>query len=111
MAGARQTRLARLVRESVATGRFDDLVELLDAEAVLDTSNVHGRRRIAGPEAIGAHLAQPGPGDVVECRGFAGRSSEPAVCRVDAVGNRPRALAGSGDRPTHGRGTNAARTQ
>jgi hypothetical protein len=49
----------------VASGQFHALGELLSPDAVLDTSNESGRRKIHGRKAIVAHLENPGPGEVL----------------------------------------------
>jgi hypothetical protein len=58
--------LAPLLREAVRTGSFDALGRLLADEAVLDTSNERGRRRVRGRAAIVEHLTAAGPGAVVD---------------------------------------------
>ncbi len=58
--------LAGLLRESVASGRFDPLRPLLADGTVLDAASERGRVRLAGPEAILRHLSGPGPGEILE---------------------------------------------
>ena len=53
MTVADQPELAQVLRRAVASGYFSGVGELLAADAVLDTSNESGRRRIAGREPIG----------------------------------------------------------
>ena len=65
MAGGVEGSLSSVLREAVASGRFEALGELLAPDAVLDTSSETGRRAIQGRGAIVAHLQRPGPGDVL----------------------------------------------
>ena len=65
MADGVEGSLSSVLREAVASGRFEALGELLAPDAVLDTSSEAGRRAIQGRGAIVAHLQRPGPGDVL----------------------------------------------
>ena len=65
MAAGVEGSLSSVLREAVASGRFEALGELLAPDAVLDTSSETGRRAIQGRGAIVAHLQRPGPGDVL----------------------------------------------
>ena len=56
--------LAELLRAAVESGDWARVRERLAEDAVLDTSSEAGRRRIAGADAIVAHVGQPGPGEV-----------------------------------------------
>src|SRR6188472_2518655 len=59
-----QGELSPLLRESIETGDWSRFAERLATDAVLDTSNESGRRRVVGAEEIAAHLSGPGPGSV-----------------------------------------------
>lgn len=65
MAAAHTGELGRLLRDAVATGRFDAIGEMLAPNVVLDTSNEAGRQRVHGREAVVAHLSKPGPGELL----------------------------------------------
>jgi hypothetical protein len=56
--------LSELLRAAVESGDWSRLRDRLAHDAVLDTSNETGRRRIEGPDAIAAHLGRPGPGAI-----------------------------------------------
>jgi hypothetical protein len=56
--------LAAALRTAIERGGWAPVRERLDDDAVLRTSNESGRRRIDGADAIVAHLAQPGPGEI-----------------------------------------------
>lgn len=56
--------VTELLRRAIESGDWRQIAERLAPESVLHTSNQTGRRRIDGPEAIVAHLANPGPGTV-----------------------------------------------
>ena len=58
--------LAPLLRDAVGSGDFAAVGERLAEQAMFDTSSEHGRHRIRGREAILAHLAASGSGEVVE---------------------------------------------
>lgn len=58
--------IAAAIRSAIASGDWEaEVRELLAADVVLDTSSEHGRRRIAGADAVVEHLAGPGPGEVL----------------------------------------------
>jgi hypothetical protein len=59
-------RLGPVLREAVRTGDWAGVAERLAPGAVLDTSSERGRRKVRGRDAIAAHLAAPGPGEVVD---------------------------------------------
>ena len=56
--------IADALRAAVESGDWPGVVDLFAPAAVLRTSNEAGRRRIEGAEAVVAHLAGPGPGEV-----------------------------------------------
>jgi aminoglycoside phosphotransferase (APT) family kinase protein len=56
--------LGDILRAAVETGDWAEARARVADDAVLHTSNEDGRRTIAGPDAIDAHLAGPGPGAV-----------------------------------------------
>jgi len=56
--------LADLLHDAVRRGDWSRVRERLAGDVVLRTSNEDGRRRVDGADAVVAHLARPGPGDV-----------------------------------------------
>ncbi len=56
--------LSESLRTAVESGDWDLLRPRLADDAVLDTSNEAGRRRVNGADAIVAHLSVPGPGEI-----------------------------------------------
>lgn len=56
--------LAGLLRAAIESGDWSALGARLTRDAVLETSNEHGRRRIEGAGEIVVHLSQPGPGTI-----------------------------------------------
>jgi aminoglycoside phosphotransferase (APT) family kinase protein len=58
--------LTDALRDAVASGDYSDVAPQLAADVRLETSNEHGGRRIAGRDAVVAHLQRPGPGEVLD---------------------------------------------
>ena len=58
--------IADLLHAAIESGDWARVRERLHADAVLDTSNETGRRKIAGADAIVAHLSGPGPGTITD---------------------------------------------
>ena len=56
--------LADFLHDAVRRGDWSRVRERLAGDVVLRTSNEDGRRRVDGADAVVAHLARPGPGDV-----------------------------------------------
>src|SRR3954467_15259919 len=56
--------LADGLRLPIAAGDWGGLRERLARDAVLRTSNEAGRQRLDGADAVVAHLARPGPGEI-----------------------------------------------
>jgi len=56
--------VTELLRTAIETGEWSDVRNRLSPDAVLDTSSEAGRRRIAGAQAMAAHLGRPGPGAI-----------------------------------------------
>ena len=57
---------ADLLHEAIESGDWSRVREHLHSDAVLDTSNETGRRKIASADAIVAHLSGPGPGTIAD---------------------------------------------
>jgi Phosphotransferase enzyme family len=57
-------RIVAILRGAIETGDWTRLHARLAHDAVLDTSSEAGRRQIVGADAIAAHLARPGPGEI-----------------------------------------------
>jgi hypothetical protein len=56
--------LAPALRDAIEQGDWAPVRERMASDAVLRTSNESGRRRIDGADAIVAHLAGPGAGEI-----------------------------------------------
>jgi hypothetical protein len=56
--------LTALLRAAIESGDWSSVRRRLADDAVLHTSNEAGRRRIEGADALVAHLAGPGPGEI-----------------------------------------------
>ena len=56
--------LAALLHAAIESGDWSGVGERLRPDAVLDTSSERGRRRVEGAEAIVAHLARQGAGEI-----------------------------------------------
>ena len=56
--------LGDLLRAAVESGDWSRVRERLAPDAMLDTSNEAGRRRVEGADAIVAYLGRPGPGAI-----------------------------------------------
>src|SRR4051794_9216156 len=56
--------IAGALRVAIERGEWAPVRDRMAADAVLRTSNEAGRRRIDGADAVVAHLAKPGPGEV-----------------------------------------------
>ena len=56
--------LGDLLRAAVESGDWSRVRERLAPDAMLDTSNEAGRRRVEGADAIVAHLGRSGPGAI-----------------------------------------------
>ena len=56
--------LADPLRIAIESGDWSECASASRPDAVLHTSNEAGRRQVAGADAIVAHLARPGPGEI-----------------------------------------------
>ncbi|HYX77229.1 MAG TPA: aminoglycoside phosphotransferase family protein [Gaiellaceae bacterium] len=65
-AGCEPDGIAEILRDAIETADWTRLRARLTHDAVLDTSSEAGRRQIVGADAIAAHLARPGPGEIYD---------------------------------------------
>ena len=56
--------LLGLLRAAIETGDWSDMRERIADDATMHTSNESGRQRIDGADAVVAHVARPGPGEI-----------------------------------------------